>query len=99
MIPFENEGECAYIQALPNHAVFRDRLESGRDTALVTAVMVGPIADRPAHGLAVLDWIPAQLLNALSMATGVRVGVPWVEVRDEAGALCSHVHAQFGAKT
>src|SRR2546425_6024735 len=38
------------------------------------------------------SWFPFDILSALSFASGSEVGFPWIEIRDEEGALIRRLH-------
>src|SRR5262249_38326872 len=62
----------------------------------ITAVMVGETHTQTLDFADYESLFPLDMLNLLSIATGVRVGAPWIEFRDEAGEIVRRVHICFG---
>lgn len=92
LIPFLCQGEPAFIEPLPDYVERRRRVESG--TTAVTAVAVGRIRDD--FDLDAWDWFPGDLVTLLGLSSGRTVGVPFVEIRGEAGELIARMHARIG---
>lgn len=96
LFTFLLNGEPGFIERMPNYDARVKRVRRDRSRR-ITAVMVGP-----AH-VQTVDWtdypglFPLDILNFLSLATGTPVGAPWIEFRDEKGALVRRVHICFGA--
>jgi hypothetical protein len=63
----------------------------------ITAVMVGPAHVQNVEWSNFEGLFPLDVVSALSLATGTRVGSPWIEFRDEKGMLVRRVHSCFGA--
>jgi hypothetical protein len=88
---FSLNGEPGFIERMSNFKARSKRVRRKRSRR-ITAVMVGP-----AHvqNVAFSDYsslFPLDILGMLSLATGVHVGAPWIEFRDENGALVRRVH-------
>jgi hypothetical protein len=96
LIVFEMDGRLGFIEALPDYAQRSAALTSGREGALVTAMLVCDAATRECHAGDPHSWFPLDLLNVLSLASGLRVGAPWIEYRDAQGRLVRRVHRDFG---
>lgn len=92
LIPFLCEAEPAFIEPLPDYAERRARVESGEN--LVTAVAVGRTPD--GFDLGASDWFPADVVTLLGLSSGRTVGVPFVEIRGEAGELVARMHVRIG---
>jgi hypothetical protein len=89
----------AFIEALPDYANRVSRLERGTTRSTVTSVMVGDVGGRNFDADDSETWFPLDILNLLSLATGVRVGAPWLEFRDADGKLVRRDHMSFGQPT
>lgn len=97
LIIFEFGGAPAFIERLPVYDEAVERLSRGLDRSRITAVMVGEVGDRPTGSFEEVEtWIPLDLIRLIGLATGCDVGTPWIEFRDEAGALVSRIYASFG---
>lgn len=97
LIIFEFGGAPAFIERLPVYDEAVERLSRGLDRSRITAVMVGEVGGRPTGSFEeVKEWIPLDLIRLIGLATGCDVGTPWIEFRDEAGALVSRIYAGFG---
>jgi hypothetical protein len=89
-------GEPGFIERMPDYDKRVKWIRRKRSRG-ITAVMVGP-----AH-VQTVDWsdfeglFPLDIVSMLSLATGVTVGAPWIEFRDEHSALVRRVHICFGA--
>jgi hypothetical protein len=93
LIPFLCEGELGFIEPLPDYDARAARVSGGETS--VTAVMVGRLpegADLDDHS----DWFPSDLIALLGLATGRRVGVPFVELRAADGGLVARMHLRIG---
>jgi len=89
-IPFQVNGEMAFIQQLPGVAEGSVGIKPWGGETILTAVAVVPIADS-----AMTDpwgWFLNVFLRLLDFATGSEVGTPWIEVRDEDGCLLRRLH-------
>lgn len=64
--------------------------------SLVTAMLVCDAEARECRAGDPISWFPFDLLNVLSLATGQRVGAPWIEYRDAEGRLLRRIHRDFG---
>jgi hypothetical protein len=94
LVGFFIEGRLCFVERL---ADYDDRVAALKNGALrrITAVLVGELGDRPASTLAEFwSWFPFELFSALSFASGVEVGLPWIEIRDEAGGLTRRLHGR-----
>jgi hypothetical protein len=96
LFSFLLDGKPGFIERMPNYRA-RVRRVKRRRSRQINAVMVGP-----AH-VQNIEWsddeslFPLDIVSALSLATGTTVGAPWIEFRDENGALVRRVHICFGA--
>jgi hypothetical protein len=96
LLTFLLNGEVGFIERMPNYKR-RVRRVRRRKTRRITAVMVGPAHVQTVKFSDYEGLFPLDILSALSLATGVPVGAPWIEFRDEKGALVRRVHICFGA--
>jgi hypothetical protein len=92
---FSLNGEPGFIERLPNFKG-RSRRVRRKRSRRITAVMVGPAHVQNVEFSDYASLFPLDILGVLSLATGVHVGAPWIEFRDEKGALVRRVHC-FGA--
>jgi hypothetical protein len=89
-IRFQVNGEMAFIQQLPGVAEGSVGVKPWSGETVLTAVAVVPIADS-----AMADpwgWFLNVFLGLLDFASGNKVGIPWLEVRDEKGSLVRKLH-------
>ncbi|MBZ5672374.1 MAG: hypothetical protein LAO04_21965 [Acidobacteriia bacterium] len=89
-ITFQVNGEMAFIQQLPSVDEGGVGIKPWSGETVLTAVAVVPIADP-----AMTDpwgWFLNVFLRLLDLASGSRVGTPWIEVRDENGRLARRLH-------
>jgi hypothetical protein len=97
LVTFIVNGQAGFIERLPRYRRSVKRLQRGAVSSVINAVMVGP-----AHVQSV-DWsdyeglFPLDVLGLLTVATGVPVGAPWIEFRDEHGKLVRRIHICFGS--
>lgn len=94
LITFEFDGSKGFIERVLGYPERKARLEEGRDTSLVTAVMVSEIGTRSVDDLG--TWFPFDFLRLLGFATGIEVGAQWLEFRDANGGLVRRVHRDMG---
>jgi hypothetical protein len=96
LFSFLLNGEPGFIERMPDYTK-RVTLVRHRRSRRITAVMVGPAHVQDVEWFDYEGLFPLDVVSALSLATGVPVGAPWVEFRDEKGALVRRVHICFGA--
>jgi len=93
IIGFELDGLLHFIEPLPDYESRALDLRAGQQRKM-TAVLVGDLGNRAASNWSDMRaWHPFAILSALSFASGIEVGAPWIEVRDEAGFLLRRIHA------
>src|SRR5262249_16846992 len=92
---FSLNGEPGFIERMPTFKA-RSRRVRRKGSREITAVMVGPAHVQNVEFPDFASLFPLDVLGMLSLAMGVHVGAPWVEFRDEKGALVRRVHC-FGA--
>lgn len=97
IVMFEVKGQMGFIERLPNYERDTQRLQRGRTANAITAVMVGPAHVASVRFSDYQGLFPLDMVALLSLATGVRVGAPWIEFRDASGHLVRRVHIPFGA--
>jgi hypothetical protein len=98
LIVFEFQGQHGFIELLPDYEKREARLRKERERRLVTAVMVGAIGPNSIEADALDSWFPFDFLEVLGVATGVEVGAPWIEFRDERGQLVRRYHAALRSR-
>lgn len=96
LIIFRIEQSFGFIEALADYEIRKGRLINGVETNTITAVMVGEILEKIAGIEEFKNVVPVDFLPILGLVTGSEVGAPWVEVRDENGALLQRIHKSFG---
>jgi hypothetical protein len=92
---FSLNGEPGFIERMPNFKARASRVRRKRSRR-ITAIMVGPAHVQNVEFCDYASLFPLDVLGMLSLAAGVHVGAPWIEFRDETGALVRRVHC-FGA--
>jgi hypothetical protein len=93
---FVLNGEPGFIERMPNYEARAKRVRRKR-SPMITAVMVGPAHVQNVEWSDFASLFPLDILSMLTLATGTTVGAPWIEFRDEEGALVRRVHICFGA--
>lgn len=93
---FYLNGEPGFIERVPNFTA-RARRVRREKSRRITGVMVGPAHVQNVDFSDSSGLFPQDVMGMLSLATGVPVGAPWVEFRDEKGSLVRRVHC-FGAR-
>ncbi|WP_149112194.1 hypothetical protein [Limnoglobus roseus] len=88
-------GEPGFIERMPNLTA-RAKMVRRKKSRRITGVMVGPAHVQDVEFSEYASLFPQDILGMLSLATGVPVGAPWLEFRDEKGSLVRRVHC-FGA--
>ena len=88
--------EPGFIERMPHYEARAKRVRRKR-SRLITAVMVGPAHVQNVEWSDFASLFPLDILSMLTLATGTTVGAPWIEFRDETGALVRRVHICFGA--
>ncbi len=96
LFSFLLNGGPGFIERMPDYTEWV-RLVRRRRSRRITAVMVGPAHVQNVEWADYEGLFPLDVVSALSLTTGVPVGAPWVEFRDEHGALVRRVHICFGA--
>ena len=96
LILFEFLDEVGFIEALPDYKDREAKLINGEADKLITSVMVGEVGDNSIEPDDIFSWFPFYFVPLLSLATGTEVGIPWIEFRDESGALVRRLDPSFG---
>ena len=89
-------GEPGFIERMPNYKARAKRVRRDQSRR-ITAVMVGPAHVQNVEWSDFASLFPLDILSMLTLATGTTVGAPWIEFRDESGAVVRRVHICFGA--
>lgn len=98
-IPLSFNGDAAFIEQLPDYNQRVQALKDGTETVSTTAIFAGSIPNSAGVDIeATKDWLPTAATDALSLATGISVGVGLIELRDENGALNRRIHIPFQNK-
>jgi len=97
LIPFEYQGNAAFIEPLPDHDERASLLREGQRRFVITSIMVGEIPGQSIAFDKVQEWFPFDFCLLLGLATGSRVTFPWIEFRDSHGGLVRRIHANHGA--
>ncbi|MGD0952808.1 MAG: hypothetical protein ABR985_10540 [Methanotrichaceae archaeon] len=95
LIVFNFLNRLGFIEPLPDYDARKQILLEGKAQRVITSVMVGEIGFNQIDYNHLKQWFPFQFLNLLGIATGIEVGVSWIEFRDEKGKLVQRLHANF----
>jgi len=88
------DGQLCFVERLADYDPRFAALKGGA-VRRVTAVLVGDVANRPSVTLEEFwSWFPFELFSAVSFASGVEVGLLWIEIQDEEGALIRRLHGR-----
>jgi len=97
LIVFEFGGHPGFVEPLSDYEDRAVRLKRREIARTITAVMVGAVGDNSVEIAEVeQSWLPCHFLDLLSLASGSRVGAPWVEFRDAEGQLVRCFHIEVG---
>lgn len=95
LITFEFMGKPGFIEPLPDYDVREKNLTEGREQHSLTAVMIGEVDSRSIEQADLKEWFPDDFLRLLSLATGMPVGAPWIEFRNDRGELVCRIHLKL----
>ena len=95
LIAFEHGGRPALIEPLLEYENLTQDLLAGARRRAVTSVAVGELAGEIPAMAALDSWTPLRLPLLLTLATGSKVGIPWIEVRGDDGRLLNRLHVRF----
>lgn len=95
LIIFEFKDRLGFIEALPDYEARKNKLISGQEQSIITAVMVGEIEEDIADEMKPEEFLPADFLLLLGFATGSEVGAPWIELRDAGEQLVRRFHSKL----
>lgn len=99
VIGFYLAGRLCFIERLADYEERIRSLQTGAQR-LITAVLVGELGGEPVATLKEFrSWFPAEVMSALAFASGVQLGFPWIEIRDEQGALIRRLHGRSSLPT
>jgi hypothetical protein len=96
IIHFDYNGSPAFIEPLADYSEREAKLKNGTECRSITAIMVGVVGNDSSKPESVKVWFPYGIERVLGFATGTEVGIPWIEFRDEFGALASRIHEGHG---
>lgn len=91
-IAFRYKGKVVFIELLKDYKRRKQQLLDRKMKSCITAVMVGEITDAPPDVGKEHQWEFVRLLSALRAVTGSEIYAPWLELRDESGALIERRH-------
>jgi hypothetical protein len=98
-IPLSFNGDVAFLEQLPDYERRAQALRNRTETILTTAILAGAIPDSVELDInAVKEWLPVTAADALSLATGISVGIGLIELRNENCALNRRIHIPFQNK-
>lgn len=97
MVTFLVNGHAGFIERLPNYRRKLKQLRRGSASRLINAVMVGPAHVETVDFADGEGVFPVDVIGLMTLATGVPVGAPWIEFRDEHGGLVRRIHVRFGS--
>lgn len=95
LIVFEFNKSLGFIEPVADFDERKTRLLEGRERNTITAVMVGEVGANSTDFADLERWFPSDFLLLLGFASGIEVGAPWIEFRDENGLLVRRIHAKF----
>lgn len=95
LIVFEFNKGLGFIEPLVDFDERKSRLIDGRERKAITSVMVGDVGANSINLADLERWFPSDFLLLLALASGVEVGAPWIEFRDDRGLLVRRIHATF----
>jgi len=95
LITFEFMGKPGFIEALPDYSAREENLREGRERNAITALMIGEVSSNSIEQDNLKQWFPDDFLRLLSLITGVSVGAPWIEFRNDRGELVRRVHVKL----
>jgi hypothetical protein len=90
VLAFASQEGTVFVEPLPDYAQRQSRLLNRQAHTVITAVMVGSIGTNDIEDAN--TWLPFDVLLLIALASGVEVGVPWVEFRDADGGLVRRDH-------
>jgi hypothetical protein len=93
---FEFLGEMGFIEFLPGYKELIEQQKEGDRQPKVTAAIVGATVGRPTSWEALDSWFPFEYLSVLGLASGSRVGAPWIEFLDAEGHIAKRIHVHLG---
>jgi len=96
LIIFQFNDSLGFIEPLADFDERKSQLLAGRKRSTITAVMVGEVGFSSIESDDLERWFPFDFLKLLSLATGVEVGAPWIEFRDDQGELVRRIHVNLG---
>jgi len=94
VIGFFRQGRICFVERLADYEQRETSLKTGAQR-LITAVLIGELNGEPVGTLEEFrSWFPLEVLSALGFTSGVEVSLPWIEIRDEHGALIRRLHGR-----
>lgn len=95
LIVFNFLNRLGFVEPLPDYEARKQMLLEGKAQRVITSLMIGETGPNQIDIESVKQWFPFQFLNLLGIASGIEVGVNWIEFRDEKGELVQRLHAKF----
>lgn len=96
VVGFSFAGQPAFVEHLPDYEATEKMLKGGMEPIRATSLIVGSVPSDTDLGIdGIRQWFPADAILALTLATGTRVSLGFVELRDENGELSERFHLSF----
>jgi hypothetical protein len=96
LVAFAFDGSAAFIEHLVAYDEAKADLKNHRSFNRVTSMMVGNIPSGAGfEPEEVQEWFPADVLFGLTFASGSRIGMGPIELRNQDGHLCARIHLAF----
>lgn len=95
LLEFEFNGDFGFIEPVPDYHERKSLLDTHKGKNFITAVMIGTVGSNPIDWAFLETWFPFNFLRLLSLATGSKVGAPWIEFRDDTGKLIRRIYKQL----
>lgn len=92
---FPCNGAPAFVEPLPEYEAAKKALLQDGISHAITAVMVLTTSDEIPQADTIGSWPPLALVPVLMLGENRRIGVPWIETRDEQGNLVRRLHVSI----
>jgi hypothetical protein len=98
MIAFDYRDQKVFIEPVIEYKDVEGRLQRGESAQAFTSVIIGRLPENLLTEEDYWDYLPDDILVILGLATGTRVGMQWLELRDETGRLAVRLHKRMGIR-